>query len=86
MDDRCSQCLGVIEEEHLGYETSRGESLCAPCYFALWGSREGTRRNESEARRPEARRPMRGRPIWIPGPSGELDPEFRVRRHRWWRR
>jgi len=94
MREHCAQCLTVVDER-LSYETPRGEILCGPCYFALWGPRDRVGRDgpagrdgpdnpvgrrlasESQRRRPRSRRPKRGRPIWIPGPSGELDPRLR---------
>jgi len=74
MRDHCAQCLSELPDR-LGYSTPTDEVLCGPCYFALWGPkghRELTKR--SEERRPESRRPRPGKPIWLPGPSGELDP------------
>jgi hypothetical protein len=80
--EHCAQCLTVVEE-HLGYETPRGEILCGPCYFALWGP-NGHRAlpKPTEEHRPVSLRPRRGRTIWIPGPTGELDPPAGVRRVR----
>lgn len=31
----CAQCLTVIFSS--GYDTPTGETLCSPCYSALWG-------------------------------------------------
>lgn len=69
----------------MGFTSPTGDLLCGPCYFALWGPKERRMSSETERHRPESRRPKRGRPIWIPGPTGELDPRARsrsARRHR----
>lgn len=80
MIHRCVQCLQVVDEER-GYESPRGDLLCGSCYFALWGPRGASRfSRETEARRPRSTAPPKGRPIWLPGPTGELDPEARRRR------
>jgi hypothetical protein len=69
----CAQCLTEVFTS--GYETPTGETLCASCYFALWGPRSnGNRLASTEARRPRSLRPKRGRSVWIPGPTAELDP------------
>lgn len=79
-DEVCSHCLQAVAAD-LGVENSLGEVLCGSCYFALWGPRAKTRlRTLSEALRPQPRRPQSARPIWIPGPAGELDPEAKLRR------
>ena len=36
MAEHCAQCSKQVEE-HLSFETPRGETVCAPCYFAVWG-------------------------------------------------
>jgi hypothetical protein len=79
--ERCAQCLSVIEADDLSYETPRDEILCGPCYFALWGPK-GHRvlAGRSERRRPRSRRPERGPSIWIPGPTGEVDPRVELDR------
>jgi hypothetical protein len=67
------QCLTDVGE-YSGWETTSGKVLCSPCYFALWGpkgSRAIDRGIENE--RPVSRRPPRGNPIWVPGPTGDLD-------------
>jgi hypothetical protein len=82
MTDRCAQCLSVLPER-LGYRSPQGHSLCGPCYFALWGPKGADQLTPmSEGHRPQSRRPRRGRPIWMPGPTGDLDPEEQVRRSR----
>ena len=35
MRQHCAQCLTVIFSS--GYDTPTGETLCGPCYSALWG-------------------------------------------------
>ncbi len=85
MSARCGQCLAEIEE-NLGYETTRGDLLCGPCYFALWGPRGAHAVSRAtDTQRPSSTRPKRGRPIWMPGPSGELDPQEPIRRKRSYR-
>lgn len=42
--ESCEHCRTEVSER-AGYETSRGEVLCAPCYFALCAPR-GLGRNE----------------------------------------
>jgi hypothetical protein len=85
MEDRCDQCLCEVPER-LGYLSPGGQTLCGPCYYALWGPIARAPGAPSERARPESRRPAKGRPIWIPGPTGELDSEEAVRRIRQRRR
>ncbi len=48
-----------------------GDVLCGGCYFVLWGPKGKSRSSATvEAKRPQKRRDERGRPIWIPGPTG----------------
>jgi hypothetical protein len=35
MRQHCAQCLTEVFAS--GHETPTGETLCSPCYFALWG-------------------------------------------------
>ena len=71
---RCEHCLRAVPDE-LGFENHRGDVLCGPCYFVLWGPKgQRAMSAESDRRRPGTRRSLPGRTIWIPGPTGELDP------------
>ncbi len=80
--EHCAQCLQKVEDG-LGYATSNVETLCGPCYFALWGPRGAAAISRStERRRPDTRRPPPSKTRWIPGPTGELDPQEALRRRR----
>jgi hypothetical protein len=69
-DGRCSHCLRPVPAD-LGVENSAGEVLCGACYFVLWGPKAKSSSGPlTEARRPQPRRDERGKPIWIPGPTG----------------
>ena len=69
-DSRCSHCLRPVPAD-LGVENSAGDVLCGACYFVLWGPKAKSRSaRRVEARRPQTRRDERGRPIWMPGPTG----------------
>ena len=37
----CAQCLSEVFTS--GHQTPTGETLCGPCYFALWGPRANGR-------------------------------------------
>ncbi len=84
MRQHCAQCLTEVFSS--GYDTPTGETLCGPCYFALWGPRvNGNRLAHSEHHRPRSRRRQtnRARPIWIPGPTRFLEPVDSASRGRW---
>jgi hypothetical protein len=44
----CAQCLAEVFTS--GYETPKGETLCGPCYSALWGPRTNGNKVASAAR------------------------------------
>ena len=67
-------------EARLGYRSLAGEVLCGPCYFGAWEPRGNAKLSTlSERLRPDPRRPPKGKTVWIPGPTAELDPRHRHR-------
>ena len=67
----CAQCLTEVLAG--GYDTPTGETLCGPCYFALWGPRANGDRlaSTTERRRPRSRRPAKPKTHWI-GPTFDV--------------
>jgi hypothetical protein len=76
----CAQCLSEVFTS--GHQTPTGETLCGPCYFALWGPRANGRRL-ANVRRPRGRRPNGARAASIPGPARFLEPVPAEQRGRW---
>jgi len=76
----CAQCLTEIIAS--GYDTPTGETLCGPCYFALWGPRANGSRL-ANVQRPRSRSLRRERPVWIPAPTRFLEPVPAEQRGRW---
>jgi hypothetical protein len=67
----CAQCLTEVFTR--GYDAPTGETLCGPCYSALWGPRTNGNRLATNGNGSRPRSLKRGRPVWISGPSRELD-------------
>jgi hypothetical protein len=78
--EHCAQCLTEVFTS--GYGTPTGETLCGPCYFALWGPRTNGNRLANVGR-PRSRRPRRGKPVWTSGPTRFLEPVPADQRGRW---
>ena len=76
----CAQCLTEVLTS--GYDTPTGETLCGPCYFALWGPRTNGSRL-ANVQRPRSRSLRRERPVWIPAPTRFLEPVPAEQRGRW---
>lgn len=79
----CAQCLTEVFTS--GYTAPTGETLCDPCYSALWGPRTNGNRLAANGHGPRPRSLKRGRPVWIGKQSRELDaaapePQSRPRR------
>ncbi|MFL5908691.1 MAG: hypothetical protein ACJ75Z_13990 [Solirubrobacterales bacterium] len=77
MRQHCAQCLTQILAN--GRQAPTGETLCAACYAALWGTRQNGDRLASNGRRPRSRQPSpppasRGRSSHWLGPIFELEP------------
>jgi hypothetical protein len=66
----CAQCL---TEVFAGVVAPTGETLCGQCYSALWGPRTNGNRLASTNGHSRPRRLKWGRPVWISGPSRELE-------------
>jgi hypothetical protein len=62
MAKSCAQCSKQLEE-HLSFETPRGETVCAPCYFAVWGFSGAAEISLEADRLMEGRRQAHSKPI-----------------------